>query len=134
MSSTNAQFGDDDLRFQQLKEDAAYFADSRKSKSTSGVNLEIVIHKGVRKIIASKGFPAQIYSDNRTLTTWTPELYEDVTQDVVLDLIKREQFAYIADHAVHIGGLFNILISRQKLLKEPDRSALEQYLRLLHLA
>lgn len=109
MSSTNAQFGDDDLRFQQLKEDAAYFADSRKSKSTSGVNLEIVIHKGVRKIIASKGFPAQIYSDNRTLTTWTPELYEDVTQDVVLDLIKREQFAYIADHAVHIGGLFNIL-------------------------
>jgi hypothetical protein len=107
MSSAGSQFADDDFRFQQLKNEAAYFAESNQPKttdkatsprrtrstSTSGVNIEVVIRQYVRKIINLRGFPAQIYSDDRTLATWTPELYEDVTQDVVLDLIKREQFA-----------------------------------------
>jgi hypothetical protein len=123
MSDREAAFTDDDFRFKQLMNEAAYFADSNESKKTaedvparrsrstssSGANIEAVIRQYVRKIISTRGFPAQIYSDDRTLATWTTELYEDVTQDVVLDLINREQFAYIAEHAVHIGGLLNIL-------------------------
>lgn len=123
MSSTGEQSADDDFRFQQLKNEAAYFAESNQQKtddkstpqrrnrptSTSGRNIEAVIRQYVRKIINRRGFPAQIYSDDRSLTTWTPELYEDVTQDIVLDLMKRGQFAYIAEHAVHVGGLLNIL-------------------------
>jgi hypothetical protein len=123
MSDREAAFADDEFRFKQLMNEAAYFADSNPSRRTDGdapakrtrsasvggANIENVIRQYVRKIINTRGFPAQIYSDDRTMATWTPELYEDVTQDVVLDLINREQFAYIAEHAVHIGGLLNIL-------------------------
>lgn len=90
--------------------------DLENAKSTSAsLSLVLEIKRIVKRIITVNGLPAQVYSVERSSKSWTRELFEDVTQDVVLGLLKKKQFRFFGQdngYFLNIAG-FRSLLTQQ---------------------
>lgn len=86
---------------------------TKNAKNTpEALSLIAEIQRIVRRVISLRQIPPQVYSVDRSATTWTKELLEDVTQEVILGLLKKKQFAFLSQdngYFVNLGGFRSVL-------------------------